>query len=639
MSTASQPLPAANVTELAAAQAFATTGIQEIPVFMGPCGGTYAVNTPVLFSAGDIATMQTIFPNGPVVKETALAVVDVAQPFAVMRMTTATVGTLLTTPVVVKNVSSTFLSTLAGTALDGGDIVIKFGVVGGNTGTGPIAYSVSTNGGGSFGTTLALGTATTIVVLGVTVTLGSAKVVTANDTIAWTQWAPSSTVLPLTTSGAGASGAYQGTSVISTTGSPLDLYEVAWRVIDDGSAGAGTTIGTLGTLGPIKFEYTLDYLSESPTWSQAQSLGTASTFLLLDGPISSASTGVTLAFAAGNLFTGDQVAFRTSPPTYDAAGLTAAGAALTAAFNTGVLQWTWVRAVGPVPEAIAADADAIALAWEGSGPTTGCQPAWIAVDALDRAGATQTLLSWSAYLQAQYAPYTSTHCAVTAGMLRGFDPINGRSNRRSNFAFAVARAMGASGTNISTDWGQFDLGALNASVTMIDASGAANEHDANTDPTLQAMGFITSRHWPGELGVFPTKASLLGPVNDIQRVPLRRVMNLAKKLERRGLKLACVKTFRQWTAQAGPDKTPNVKTFPPGNVYEPDAIRIEGIINDLLTRGVLNFGYVSAINFVLNRIPTSNGGGSYSLSGAMQEVALLYVDIANGTAQFVSAEG
>lgn len=623
MSAATQPIPSATVTELPASTAFAATGLPDVPVFMGPCGGSYAVNTPVLFSPGDVTSLQALFPNGNAVKECALAVTQVAQPFVFMRMATATVLTLVTTPVVVKNVSSTFLSTLSGTALDGADVMIKFGTVSGQTGTGPIAYQVSLNGGTTYGSVLALGTATTIVVLGVTVALGSAKVVTATDTIAWQQYPPSSAVLPLTFAGTG-------TSAITVTGTPLDRYEVAWRVSDDGSAGAGTTIGTLGTVGSIKFQYTLDYNSASPTWSQPQSLGVNNTFLLLDGPISQASTGLTLNFGSGNLVTGDIETFNTSSPTYDSAGLVAACAALATVFNTGVLVWTWVRAIGPVPEAVAAGADAIALGWE---VTT--QPAWLIVDALGKAGGTQTLTAWSAYLAASYAPFTSTHVAVAAGHLRGFDPINGRNNKRSGAAFFMARAMGADGTTIATDWAEFDLGPLPADVTMIDSTGAAVEHNANTDPSLQAMGFLTARTWPGEQGIYPTKASLLGPVNDIQRVPLRRVMNLAKKLERNALRVFTVKNFLQWTSQPGQYQAKS--PYRAGDLYEVDALRIEQFINDLLTKGVLNQGYVSGIQFVLNRTPTSNGGGSYSLRGAMQLESLIYVDVTNGTAQFVGA--
>ncbi len=619
MSLGTQPLPASNVTELAAAQAFAATGLPDVPVFMGPCSKG-PINTPTLFGAGDIASLTATFGTGNAVKECALAVVDVAQPFVFERMTTATVATLVSTPVVVKNVSSTFLSTLAGTALDGADVMILFGTVGGNTGTGPIAYQVSLNGGTTYGSIQALGTGTSITVLGVTVTLGGAKVVTAGDTIAWVQYPPSSTVLPLTFMGTG-------TSVITVTGTNVDAYEVGVRFTTGGTIGASPAT--------IQFQYALDYLSASPTWSPIQSLGTASAFLLLDGPISQESTGLTLNFAAGTIVGGDLLTYRTSAPTYDAAGLIAAATALTSVFNNGTVVWTWVRAIGPVPEAIAADADAIALAWEGSGPTTGAQPSWIVVDALDRAGTTQTLLGWSAYLRTSFSPYTSTHAAVAAGMLRGFDPINGRLNRRSCMAFFMARAMGANGTTIATDWGEFDLGALNASVTMTDASGVANEHNANTDPSLQAMGFVTARTWPGEVGIYPTKASLLGPQNDIQRIPLRRVMNVAKKLERRALRLSCVKAFRQWTSQPGPLKAKS--PYVAGDVYQPDVNKINGIVNDLLRRGVLNFGYVSGIQFALNTTPTSNGGGSYAIDGDMQLESLLYVDIANGTAQFVGA--
>lgn len=610
MSAASQPLPSVTVTELAAATAFAATGIPDFPVFMGPCGGSYAVNTPVLFNSGDITSLQALFPNGPAVKECALAVVQVAQPFFFMRMTTATVGTLLTTPVVVKNVSSTWTSVLTGVALDGADILITF-TLGGTTGTGPITYTVSI--GGVVGSPISLATATTIVVLGVTLTLGSAHVVTTGDTIAWQQWPPSSTVLPLTFVGTG-------TSVITVTGTPLDRYEVGFQVL---------TGGTIGVTGII-FRYCLDYTSASPTWTQPQSLGTATTFLLLDGPISQASTGLTLNFAAGTLVAQDLETFNTSSPAYDSAGLVAAIAALSAAYNNGTAQWTWIRAVGPVPEALAASADAIMLATDLS-----TEPTWMVVDALGKAGGTQVLSAWEAYTAATYAQFTSTHVGVAAGRLRGFDPINGRLNPRSCMAFFVARAMGADGTTIATDWAQFSLGSLPADVTMVDSTGAAVEHNANQNPTLQAMGFITARTWPGESGVYPTKASLLGPVNDIQRIPLRRVMNLAKKLERNGLRIFAVREFRQWTSQPGAlqAKSP----YKAGDVYQPDVEKTNLFLNDLLTVGIFNKGYCSSIEYALNPTPTSNGGGSYGLNGAMQITSLIYVDTLGSTAQFVGA--
>ena len=263
-----------------------------------------------------------------------------AQPFVFLRMTTASVSTIVTTPVTVRNPSSDFLTTLSGTATNGGDPLITF-TLGGVTGTGPITYTVTI--GGATGSPVSLGTATSITVLGVTITLGSGKTITTGDTVSWLQWPPSSTILPLNTAGV------TGSSVITATGTPLGTYEVAWQVVDDGSAGAGTTIGSLGTTGPITFRYSLDYFGPSPTWSNNQSLALNNSFLLLDGPIRSDSTGVTLHFAAGTLKTGDIVIFRTSPPTYDSAGLTAATTALAAAYNNGTVVWTWVRAIGPVP--------------------------------------------------------------------------------------------------------------------------------------------------------------------------------------------------------------------------------------------------------------------------------------------------
>lgn len=606
MSLADQVLPEASVTELAAAQAFAATGLPDVPVFLfvSPRGPL----SPKLLGAGDIATLVSTYGTGPGVKETAFAMTKIAQPVGVLRVPTASVPQFLSTPAVVKNVSSNFTSALSGTALDSADILITFTTVGGQTGTGPISYTLSTNGGGTTGAPVSLGTATTIVVLGVTITLGSAKTITVGDTVAWYQIVASASVLPLTFLGTG-------TSVITITGTPLDAYELGFRVVNGG------TIGVAG----ITYQLALDYGAPSPTWGPTTALGTATTLLVLDGPISTESTGLTLNFAAGTLVTGDVADANTTAPAYNSAGLVA-GLALLASWNQ---TWTWVRAIGPVTESIAATADSILLGWD-----TSVQPSWMVVDARDR-GTTESLAAWSGRLQSDYAPYVSTRVAVAAGMARVADPVNGRNNRRSAMCPLMPRAMGAGGMTIASDWAQYDAGPLDASVDITDINGTIVEHNANQDPSLNAMGFVTLRTWPGQEGIFPTRAALMGPDTDIKLIPLRRVMNVAKKLEKNGLLLQVCKTFRQWTS--APGALAATKQYKAGDIYEPDARKIERIINDLLTKGVLNLGYVSAINFVLKRTPISLGGGSNQILGAMQLTSLLYVAKADATAQFVGA--
>jgi hypothetical protein len=613
MSLATQTLPEASVTEIAAGAAFQATGLPDIPVFLGPA--TRGPFTPTAFSPGDVAGLVSTYGNGPAVKNCAYAISKVASPFVFLRMITASVSGTLSSVTVVRTASGTApTNTIAGTPTDGADVVIKYGTVGGTTGTGPIAYQISLDGGATYGSVQALGTGTSITVLGVTLTLGSGKTITANDTTAWFQTVASSTVLPLNVAGVA------GTSVASVSGTPLDWYEVAFEVVDDGNAGGGTVVGTAG----IKYKYTLDYLAPTPTWTPVTALGTATSLLLLDGPVSTESTGLTLAFTHGSgqtLVTGDIIIFNTTGPTYDSAGLTSATTALTA-WNG---QWTWFHASGEVTESIAATADSIVSGWDAT-----AQPSWGIVEARDRA-TTETLAAWSARVDIDYGPYTSTRVGVNKGKARIACPINGRNNRRSGVTPCLARAMGAGGTTIATDWAQFDLGPLTADVSLINSALVTVEYDGFKDPNGVQMGFLALRSWPGSAGVYPARMALLGPTTDIQAIPLRRVMNVAKKLEKQVLQLQVVKAFRQWKAGATPSP------YVVGDIYEPDARKIDRLMRITLKQGVFNQGWVSDITWVLNRTPISLGGGSWQIKGKMQITALIYVVKADGTAQFVSA--
>lgn len=615
MSLPTQTFPAANVIELSAGVALAATGLPDVPVFCGPCAaGPF---TPTLFAASDIASMTALYLNGPTVKEAAIAASQCAQQFVILRTPNTTVAGTLGSVAVVRTASGTApTNTISGTPTDGGDIVIKYGTSSGVTGTGPIAYQVSTNGGATYGTVQALGTALIIVVLGVTLTLGSGKTITSADTTAWLQTVASSAIQPLTFIGTG-------TSAITATGTPLDGYEVAFKVTDDGSAGAGTTIGTLGTVGPIKFQYSLDASAVVPTWSAITSLSTNNTFLLLDGPVSTASTGVTLNFGSGNLVTGDTVTFTTSLPAYDSAGVTSA---LTALVASGV-QWTWPRFVGPTSESVAATIDGIITGWD-----TSAKPSWGVADMRDRAGLTggETLAAWSARVDTEYGPYTSTRLGMAKGRNRASCPINGRNNRRSAMSELMPRAMGALGLTIADDWGATANGPLRTSVSLTDVNLTTVEYDANKDPNGVLMGAIALRTWPGLAGIYPAGATLMAPANDITRIPLRRIMNVAKVLERSTLTQEVLQSIRFWVKGTTP------AAYNVGDVFEPDARGIDDVMNAVLKAGITSNGWVSSLTWKTNRTPISLGGGAWKLNGALKMVAIGFIVVSNGTAQYVS---
>jgi hypothetical protein len=620
MSSPNQVLPSTTVAEVAPGPAFAASRSEEIPVFAG-CSSKGPLNTPTSFGPSDIADLVSQYGCGPAVKEAAYFAAKVAQKYVFLRLLAAAVaGTLSAVTVTRTSSGSAPTNTITGTPLDGADVVILYGVTGGVTGTGPIAYQISLDGGNTYGMTQALGTATTIVILGVTLTLGTSKTITAGDTTAWFQTVASQTILPLNTSGV------IGSSTITASGTPNDAYEVAWKCVDDGAGGAGTTIGVAG----IKFQYALDYLAPVPTWSPTIALGTASSYAVPDGPIDTSLTGVTIDFGAGSIKTGDIVTFNTTGPVPNSAGITNGLSGPTPQTNpvTGLIAnrvaFTGIRLIGGQPEAVVASADSIVSGWD----STNKDFTWMVMDARDHA-TTETLSAWSARCQSDFAAYTSKWTGVCGGMARVTCPINGRNNRRPSMAAITPRAFA---WPIQWDWARYDQGPLGADVSLTNGSNQVVEHDANTDPGLNAMGFITLRHWPGATGIFPTQASLLGPDNDIKLIPLRRVLNVAKETQQAIQQLQAVINLRVY--KAGDPKIPN--GFAAGDIVMADINKIRRLGNAMFQSSLVSSGLASGFVWTVQQTPISLGGGNYQLKDALQVTPLIYVVTVTGTAQLVS---
>jgi hypothetical protein len=607
MSNANQPFPEASVTEISPGAAFAQTGIADVPVIAGP-SSKGPLNTPTLIS--DIATLTATFGTGDAVKKAAYLLARVAVAIVFVRMTTASVAGVLGSVTVTRTASGTApTNTISGTPTWGADVVINY-VLGGVTGTGPIDYQVSLDGGATFGATQHLLTGTSIVVLGVTLALGSGKTITTADTTAWLQTVGSSVLGPATTTGTGTA---LSSSIIS--GTAVDAYEFAIKFPVGGTVGASPNT--------ITYSYTLDYGAPNPTWTPAAAWGTGTTLAINDGPISTEPTGLTLTLTGtATIVAGDIIAANTSPAAYDSAGATALGTALTA---SNAPAWTWVYLAGPVTETLAASVASMVDGWSST-----AKPSWGVVDSRDRAG-TETLAAWSARVDADYGPYTSTRVGVSKGRARGTCPITGRNNRRDAMMFLLARAAGAKGADISTDWGEFDLGPLDTDVSFTGPGNVRAEYDSFYDQNGVTMGFLALRSWPGVSGIFPATASLLGPDGNIKLIPIRRVFNVAQILGLQVMRLPVCQKFRQWKAGATPSP------YVVGDIYEPDARNIERIGTEVLKAGVLNRGWCSDIAFVVTRTPISLGGGNWKLTAKEQMTPLIYIKESDATAQLVSA--
>lgn len=605
MSTANQALPSATLTEKSPGIAFAATGTEEVCVVMGPASkGTYE---PRLIGASDLDTIKATYGCGPMVKEAAYGAGKVAQNLLMMRLLKAATPGVVHDVAVDRDNASDFTYTTTGVITDGADGVIEFvanvGPV--TTGTSGITYRVSLDGGVTFGATSPLSTATSITVLGTVFALGSAKVVTPGDKITWWQTPPSGTLLTQTTVYAGGT-----TGTLTLSGTPEDAYEVIFEVI------TGFTVGTAG--GVVRYS-----LDGGETYSADQRVGTATSIQLLDG---AEDSGLDVALGAGALTAGDKVSAACSSPTYSASGLTDAinGTSPTTGLKNYNGVYTWLRIVGPVAATIAATADSLVT---GLGSTRK-RYVWSVTDARDRVSG-EALAAWETRVAAEYESYTSTHNGLSGGCARVTCPITGRHNRAPAMRALMPRAMALP---IQTDWAQYDLGPLPADVDITDANGIDVEHNAFTSPTLNSMGFITLRSWVGTTGVFPTKAALPGPDNDIKRVPLRRVMNVAKTLYDTILRLPVCKEFV--VLKNDQPKWKKKK----GDIYPPSLNAMNTAAKAILDAGLKSTGYVSDYEFAFNATPISLGGVSYMLTSKVGLYSLIYVDKSTGEIQFVSAQ-
>ena len=592
-------VPAAILRYLAPGGAFAPQGSSAIAVYLG-CSSKGPLMTPTPFGARQYSAPIGTFGCGPMPKESAYPSAKVAKEFVCIRLPKVSVSAFKS-PLDVTGLASNSTATpsLAGTPLDGYDARLEV-TAGGTLGTTGISTRYSLDGGLTWTSPAALGTALSVVLTGtgLTLTLGtSSQSLHTGDVIAWYTLPASAALLPLTYTRADAS-----TGTITPSGSPEDGYEVDLEI---------ETGGTAGVAGMV-VRYSLD---GGNVWSKSTQLNTSTTLVLQDG---SESSGITLTFS-GDFDAGDAARFTTTPPAWQWSD---ASTALDTLRNSSNLKWSFLAFTGYARQPAAASAGSKLEGW-----AAGTRFSWAALSARDR-GTYESDAAWSARLLAEYVPaQADIRTMVFAGSARVTCPITGRRNRRSSCAAVIARLIGYPE---QIDPGEKDLGPLSSDVAIHDPdTGALDEHDARVNSSLHDANFATLRTWEAEEGlepgVFPTGGPVMGPAGDIQRITYTRVLNLASYAYQQAMQLQLVKSFRVWPSTV---RAPWVAD----NVREDDARAIEQAIRLRLEKATA--GKVSAISVILNRTPVSLGSGKWKLLCDVKITGLEYIDNFEGTIGF-----
>lgn len=381
-----------------------------------------------------------------------------------------------------------------------------------------------------------------------------------------------------------------GTSVVTVSGTPLDDFEAEIVI---------TLGGTIAT-GPISLKYSLD---GGKSYSGIISLGTATSYTI-------PNSGVTFAFAAGSVLTGQREQ------------TTATGARMTNANLVTALEA--LRTYGGAWDAIlvggldAAAADVATLdAWlstrEGEGKFKTA-----VVNSLPRAPGSQTEAQYATAMTTAWSAASSTRVVVCAdaGYLQSL--IRGVRTKRPVALGLAARGML---NDISRDCAFVADGPI-AGFQIADDRGNPLFHDELLYPGLDDLRLTTLRSFYGRQGAYINNPLLISPSgSDYVFWQHARVMNKA-----------CDVTFQLLTARLSQGVRKDAAT---GFIKEEDAQELEALVNAELEKQLVTPGRVSAATFVLSRNDdlTSNAGAT--LTGEIQISALAYIKKFNLVSRFV----
>lgn len=594
------PLPKATLTVRKGGLGVAQSGPTNVHVAIGcsskgPFGQALAFNVPTGASSA-----TGTYGCGPMPKAAAYATRKANARYIAIRVAATAVSA--STSAITKPTGKTVAVTdTAGAVQWGYDVSIVF-TTGGTVGVAGIFYKTSVNGGATYTTPAALGTATVIVVGGKDVTLTGAEVYADADEIRFYTLPASQARGPVTTTRIGSS-----TSVITITGTPEDEYEWVFEVL------TGCTIGVTGGV----FRYSLD---GGNTWSPATQLSTANSFALLDG---TEASGLTLNFAAGTLDAGDVARGETTGPVPQASDVLAALDVLRASAH----DWRFLHVAGDMTAAKVGSIGGKCDTFEGAGIFT-----YAVMSARDRTlgeigtdGAPS--VAWRERLIADFANVAGDRIAVSAGRARVTCPITGRSNRRPTSWITTARLVEKT---IQVDPGRKLDGALSSDVNIYDSTGRLVELDSRVADSLHGARFLTLRTYERDPGTYVTRGNLMsGPSSDFSRIAHRAVMDVASEIFE-AVMLQQLENNLLANPLTGPQ--PDGANATPGALAELDARIIDRELLSALTNVLVTAGYVSGVRARVSRTDPFLTTGT--LTAEVSITPLGYVDNFNGGIAF-----
>lgn len=371
-----------------------------------------------------------------------------------------------------------------------------------------------------------------------------------------------------------------GTSVVTVSGTPIDDYQVIFKVV------AGCTIGVAGGT----YQYTLD---NGVTWSPVQALGVAVTLALLTPQ--GVATGITLAFAAGTL-----LAAQTETLTATAARMNNADLVLALeALRLSSLPFESILVAGPIDSTMAATIAAWRLLRDAEGRYYSWASNWRPADA----GETE-----AAYLVAAVAALgnsADTFGLVHAGSFDCASPTSGLLLRRDASLAAMTRSMSVPLGVMASRTADGPL----VGVSIKDDRGNPKYHDEMLSPGFDAARFSVLRSFDGEPGTYLNLPRLFSPPgSDYVFFPHARVMNRACKI---------TKDLLTKRLSMGVRKDEN------GHIVEVDAAEIDLLVTETLM-GELS-SQCTGVGFVLSRTDDLASNGEKTLTGELWCVPLVYV--------------
>lgn len=371
-----------------------------------------------------------------------------------------------------------------------------------------------------------------------------------------------------------------GTSVVTVSGTPIDDYQVIFKVI------AGGTIGVAGAT----YQYTLD---NGVNWTPVSALGVAVSLALLTP--TGGATGITLAFAAGTLLAAQTEACTSTAARMNNADLVAALEAL----RLSSLPFESILVAGPIDSTMVATLAAWRLLRDSEGRYYSWASNWRPADA----GETE-----AAYLIAAVAALgnsSDTFALVHSGSADYASPLTGLLLRRDASLGALTRSMSVPLGVMASRNADGPL----VGVGIKDARGNPKYHDEAQSPGFDDARFSVLRSFDGEPGAYLNLPRLFSPPgSDYVFFPHARVMNRACKM---------AKDLLTKRLSMG------VRSDENGHIAEVDAAEIDLLITETLM-GELAV-HCTGCGFILSRTDDLNSNGEKTLTGELWVVPLKYV--------------